>query len=105
MARKAGAATGREKEEACTRRADAGDGFTARRRGLSGTGFLNEAATGTAFALWILNGWVRGAFWERRRPIASQGRKSKPAAMRGQAGDEHGRSPWFQGGVEPGRMA
>ncbi len=34
-----------------------------------------------------LNGWVRGAFWEKCRPIASQKRESKPAAMRGQAGD------------------
>src|SRR5271157_4028073 len=25
--------------------------------------------------------------------------------MRGQAGDEHGGSPWFKGGVEPRRMA
>jgi hypothetical protein len=58
-----GQACGREKEEACTRRASADDGFTASRRGLSGRGFLNEAATGTAFASWRLNGWVRGVFW------------------------------------------
>jgi hypothetical protein len=33
-----------ETEEACTRRAGADDGFTASRCGLSGTGFLNDAA-------------------------------------------------------------
>ena len=32
---------------------------------------------------WRLNGWVRGVFWEKCRPIASQKRESKPAAMRG----------------------
>ena len=88
MARKAGAATGIENEEACTRRAGADDGFTASDCGPSGTGFLNEAATGTAFASARLNGWVSGVFWEKCRPIAGQKRESKPAAMRGQAETE-----------------
>ena len=39
---------------------------------------------------------------EKTRSSSSQ-KRSEPAALRGQAADEHGGSPWFQGGVEPGR--
>jgi len=46
---------GTEKEEACTRKACAADGFTASHCGLSGTGFLNEPATGTALDIWRLD--------------------------------------------------
>ena len=47
-------------EEACTRRACADDGFTARPCGLSGTGFMNEVATGTVFCC---REWISWASW------------------------------------------
>jgi len=34
---------------------------------------------------------------------SSSQKRSESAVMRGQGGNEHGGSPWFQGGVEPGR--
>src|SRR5271157_1346932 len=39
--------------------------------------------------------------WKTRG--SSSQKRSEPAALRGQGGNEHGGSPWFQGGVEPGR--
>ena len=49
-----------------------------------------------------LRSWGRN--WSRKvretRSSHSQ-KRSEPTVMRGQAGDEHGGSPWFPGGVEP----
>jgi len=39
----------------------------------------------------------------RETRSSSSQKRSEPAALRGQGGNEHGGSPWFQGGVEPGR--
>src|SRR5271166_2433192 len=39
----------------------------------------------------------------RETRSSSSQKRSEPAAMRGQGGNEHGGSPWFQGEVEPGR--
>src|SRR5271157_3533033 len=39
--------------------------------------------------------------WKTRG--SSSQKRSEPAALRGQGGNEHGGSPRFQGGVEPGR--
>jgi len=58
-----------------------------------------------------LRSWGRNLSRKVRETRSSSSRKrSEPAAHPcrgpgGQAGDEHGESPWFKGGVEPGRMA
>jgi hypothetical protein len=39
--------------------------------------------------------------WKTRS--SNRQKRSEPAALRGQGGNEHGGSPWFQGEVEPGR--
>jgi len=56
-----------QKEEACTRRADADNGFTASHCGLSGTGFLNEAPGRHAVCsnTWIDRAGKRGGLGKR----------------------------------------
>src|SRR5271157_4531201 len=76
LASQAWAATGREKEEACTRRAGADDGFTASRCGLSGTGFLNEAASRWADCLRPME-----IEWRDRLPVDPRGMVSSGSGV------------------------
>jgi len=55
-------------EASCIRKAVDERGLIPGPVGLADTTAADEAATGTAFAIWGLNRWVRGVGWERSRP-------------------------------------